>query len=101
MLVSHNVNMPVTHTPVSSSSPAIGQVPRPLAIAAAWQLAPTIIRLATRSANVGRQRSSNRSPSTHPAPNPAVMIAHERAPSISCCASTGPTTNTDGSTIAW
>ena len=91
----------MTQTPVSSSRPAIPQVPMPLAMIAAWQLAPTSSRLATRSAKRGRQRSSSRSPSTQPAPKPALMSAQERAPSISCWASTGPMTKIEGSTTTW
>ena len=68
---------------------------------AAWQEAPTSIRLATRSANLGRQRRNSRSPSTQPTPKHAVIAAQDRAPSSSRSISTGPITKIEGSTTAW
>ena len=99
--VSQSVKVPVTQMPASTSRPAIAQTPNPLPMNAAWQDAPISIRLATRSANRGFHRSSSRSPSTQPTPNPAVMIAHDFAPSISSAASTGPRTKIAGSTMTW
>ena len=79
----------------------MAQVPSPLPMNAAWQEAPTSISDATRSANRGRQRMSRMSPRTQPSPKPAVISAHDLAPSSSSVASTGPSTKIAGSTMTW
>ena len=68
---------------------------------AAWQDAPTSIRLATRIACRGRHFMNSRSPSTAPTPKQATITAQLRAPSSSRSMSTGPITKIDGSTIRW
>ena len=99
--VSQSVKNSATPTPVTASSPAIAQTPKPLPMISAWNDAIARPQAPTNIGRDGLTRSEITSPATDPSPKATVTIAQSGAPPCSFSKSTGPRTKTAGSTTTW